>query len=1267
MDATLPLAMVPGTTCFCSLPISLHQREPPLILALTPEGGKEPVAFVGWGGGASTKDVNALEVPAALAMALGLQPAKRFSIRVVDLPVATELWVAPETLEDWEAANKDAEALRSQVLMQVMVAKVGQRLPLWVDGSKCIWLTVQSSKPAAQAVRLKAGVDLIIAPPAGSPAGGAAAAAGGAAAAEKKSPTQVARAQWRSLRVAASEVMPPPDDEDPDFAAMGGQLSVGLSADTMKALGVVAGEQLWLKASSSDGKHASSIVMPRRAAPPAYAFGVARLLPPSDAPVGHAVLPHALRRMLGRELGTRFKLRCRDAGGASATTKPGPVSCVAAGVTLHPLDDASSSSPAATPAKAVYASALEEWVRANAVAAADATACGAGKDDDDDGDAAVAAAVSVPMPQGAVIRLGGGLGLVQLAFEPPGGTADAAGGRGGAGGGTGPATTSQAAGRMVGGRYGATVPTSPLDAFMMGVSGDGQDDEPSGARSKMMAAAMAVNGGGNQVSGGSGGGGGGASPTLFELRAGLIRAREGVCLTVGARKAWSGAAAGSAGGGGGLANEVKLLSPDWREAARGSDSIHPTALGGRRKDVERAVALCRGALQSIADGAAGGALLGLLLTGPRGVGKTAVAEAIAARLSRRHEVQIEEGGSAGALAGGAPAMVMTVPAEALLAAQQPAALLQKLHSLMERARKCAPSVVIFEDLHKVLPATQSTPELAMVPLQEACAELLASVAHETDGRPPVLLVATCTSSERLHPGLRSAGLFDTEIKLGAPDRPSRTRCLLALSRHLRLECPREAAAWAANATEGFVAAELRQLLDAASLAAATRQLLPAGGQNGQGGQEGEGGQDGGGAQLRLSIDDMRAALPHVTCQARAGKGGEGGAGSAGAAPADADASVDAAGAGSAGGTNWADVGGLESVKRVLIESVILPRDHPELFANAPLRLTSGALLYGYAGCGKTLLARALAAESGLPFITVKGPELLNKYIGASEAAVRDLFERAASCRPCILFFDEFEAIAPRRGQDATGVTDRVVNQLLCELDGVESLHGVFVLAASNRPELIDPALLRPGRIDRKLFCALPTLEERGSILQTLMRKVACAPSVTSDTAIRLLAARCDGFSGADLQALLYNAQLAAIHQAIGGPGGRLGSGNGSASSRRPSVEAPLTLAHAEGVRGCLDPSTPWLHAAEVWRAHASELPTGDGGGEGAHGGQPPICIEQAHLDDALESTKASLSSVQLTERQHAFRSFESPAAESAEEEGRGGGKSVLRALRAVHM
>uniref|UniRef100_A0A3Q0SWE0 Peroxisomal ATPase PEX1 n=1 Tax=Amphilophus citrinellus TaxID=61819 RepID=A0A3Q0SWE0_AMPCI len=223
------------------------------------------------------------------------------------------------------------------------------------------------------------------------------------------------------------------------------------------------------------------------------------------------------------------------------------------------------------------------------------------------------------------------------------------------------------------------------------------------------------------------------------------------------------------------------------------------------------------------------------------------------------------------------------------------------------------------------------------------------------------------------------------------------------------------------------------------------------------------------------------------------------------------------------------VGGLKEVRQQLMDTILLPAKYPVLFSNLPIRHRSGILLYGAPGTGKTLLARAVAKDSGMNFISIKGPELLSKYIGASEQGVRDVFQRAQAAKPCILFFDEFDSLAPRRGHDSTGVTDRVVNQLLTQLDGVEGLQGVYVLAATSRPDLIDPALLRPGRLDKSLYCSPPDLEARVEILKALSAGVPLAPDVD----LEQLAAATEQFTGADLKALLYNAQLEAVHNSTG--------------------------------------------------------------------------------------------------------------------------------------
>lgn len=251
------------------------------------------------------------------------------------------------------------------------------------------------------------------------------------------------------------------------------------------------------------------------------------------------------------------------------------------------------------------------------------------------------------------------------------------------------------------------------------------------------------------------------------------------------------------------------------------------------------------------------------------------------------------------------------------------------------------------------------------------------------------------------------------------------------------------------------------------------------------------------------------------------------------------------------------IGGLHTTRKILLETLHYPTTYAPIFAQCPLRLRSGLLLYGYPGCGKTLLASAVAGECGLNFISVKGPEILNKYIGASEKSVRDLFERAEAARPCVLFFDEFDSIAPKRGHDSTGVTDRVVNQLLTQMDGAEGLSGVYVLAATSRPDLIDPALLRPGRLDKSLICDLPSLDDRLDILRALSKKLKIDPEVLDGHGYQQdlseIAHRTEGYSGADLQAVVYNAHLEAIHDMLGDHKGSMPTANGTQDRQKPSA------------------------------------------------------------------------------------------------------------------
>ena len=403
-------------------------------------------------------------------------------------------------------------------------------------------------------------------------------------------------------------------------------------------------------------------------------------------------------------------------------------------------------------------------------------------------------------------------------------------------------------------------------------------------------------------------------------------------------------------------------------------------------------------------------------------------------------------------------------------------------------------------------------------------------------------------------------------------------------------------------------------------------------------------------------------------------------------------------------TTFSSIGGLAETRRVLLETLQYPTRYAPIFAQCPLRLRSGLLLYGYPGCGKTLLASAVAGECGLNFISVKGPEILNKYIGASEKAVRDLFERASAARPCVLFFDEFDSIAPKRGHDSTGVTDRVVNQLLTQMDGAEGLSGVYVLAATSRPDLIDPALLRPGRLDKSLLCDFPGLEDRVDILRAMAGNAKVSAAVMDDKGAMMdLGRMTEGFTGADLQALMANAQLEAIHDVLGDGGGsyvaggrtingqqangirkiggRGGGGGGGGSSRsstaqvgsknfiqfrygdaeeaaenegrkregfnrsREITERAAIAAKLEGIRTARRKAR---HATgdnnTAANNHASRSNTGKEKGAGARAGQEQgdtgeVPIAWHHLVKALECTRPSISIKERKRLERIYREF----------------------------
>ncbi|GFS20283.1 peroxisome biogenesis factor 1 [Elysia marginata] len=478
----------------------------------------------------------------------------------------------------------------------------------------------------------------------------------------------------------------------------------------------------------------------------------------------------------------------------------------------------------------------------------------------------------------------------------------------------------------------------------------------------------------------------------------------------------------------------------------------------------------------------------LLITGPRGSGKTSLVKGLCRKLSHLPVL----------------AYILLVDCKTLRG--KTVSNIQKaMEAVFDEAAWREPSVIVFDNLDAIVPAPSG-------PDSEMNGEALYSaknsqvlqglLKYEIANNSRVTVIATSQSQATLHPSLVSSrGIHFVQkiLDIGTPCKEARVEILKSiLQRHSSITVETQhtlnLAAVAAK-TEGYVARDLEGLVNRA-----LHQKLST--------DHNE--------KKTLTDEDLEIAL----CDFK-------------------PVSIRNVQLHKAGDLGWCDVGGLDQVKRSLVETLHWPTKYPQLFESCPLRLRSGILLYGAPGTGKTLLAGVVAKECGLNFISVKGPELLSKYIGASEQAVRDLFSRAQSAKPCILFFDEFDSIAPRRGHDSTGVTDRVVNQMLTQLDGVEGLQGVYVLGATSRPDLIDPALLRPGRLDKCIKCDLPSTAERGAILQVLTRKMTLSPDVD----LIVIAEMCSHFTGADLKALLYNAQLKAIHEGgnSSGSGGPLDS------------------------------------------------------------------------------------------------------------------------------
>ena len=465
---------------------------------------------------------------------------------------------------------------------------------------------------------------------------------------------------------------------------------------------------------------------------------------------------------------------------------------------------------------------------------------------------------------------------------------------------------------------------------------------------------------------------------------------------------------------------------------------------------------------------------GVLLYGPPGTGKTLLAKAVAN----------ETNAAFFSISG--PEIMSKFYGESE----------ERLREIFRQAEENAPSIIFIDEIDAIAPKRE---EVTGEVEKRVVSQLLALM----DGLKPrgrVVVIGATNRPNAIDPALRRPGRFDREIEIGVPNKQGRLEILQIHTRGMPLAEDVDLEK-IANVTYGFVGADLEALCKEAAMRALRRILpqidfekesIPAEILN----------------KITVTMSDFMEALKDVEPSAMR------------------EVLVEVP------TIKWEDIGGLADVKLELQEAVEWPLKYPEVFEQVDAKPPKGILLYGPPGTGKTLLAKAVATESEANFISVKGPELLSKWVGESERAVREIFRKAKQAAPSIIFFDEIDSIAPVRGggYGDSHVTERVISQLLTEMDGLEELRGVVVIAATNRPDIIDPALLRPGRFDKLLYVPPPDIETRKEILKIHLRKKPLAEDVDIDE----LARRTEGYTGADLAAVCNTAVLLAIREHIVG-------------------------------------------------------------------------------------------------------------------------------------
>lgn len=464
---------------------------------------------------------------------------------------------------------------------------------------------------------------------------------------------------------------------------------------------------------------------------------------------------------------------------------------------------------------------------------------------------------------------------------------------------------------------------------------------------------------------------------------------------------------------------------------------------------------------------------GVLLYGPPGSGKTLIARAVA-----------NETGAFFFLING-PEIMSKMAGESE----------SNLRKAFEEAEKNAPSIIFIDEIDSIAPKRDKTNG----EVEKRIVSQMLTLMDGLKGRSNTVVIGATNRPNSIDPALRRFGRFDREIDIGVPDENGRLEIFRIHTRNMKLD-PEVDPEYVARETHGFVGADMAALCTEAAMQCIREKMELI---------------DVEGDSIDAEIlDSMSVTNEHFKFALGVSN------------PSSLRETVV-----EVPNTSWDDIGGLIDVKNELRELVQYPIEHPEKFEKFGMNPSRGVLFYGPPGCGKTLLAKAVANECQSNFISVKGPELLTMYFGESEANVRDTFAKARAAAPCVLFFDELDSIAQQRGNsqgDAGGAGDRVMNQLLTEMDGVGAKKNVFIIGATNRPDIIDPALMRPGRLDQLIYIPMPDYESRLSVLKAVLRNT----PMSKDVDIAYVAAQTEKFTGADLTEICQRAAKLGIREAI---------------------------------------------------------------------------------------------------------------------------------------